>query len=500
MPGMRHEGRAPHAGVLVRGKSEVNRLAEVARRYPAVYAAPGVVVVLLGAAALFGASLIVTGLLALVLAMIATAIYVVVHDGPTIVRAAAAKKIGVEPVQIAPTRALTTRAAVLPPARPFVGAPVVPTSRPAPTVVVPPPPPTVEANEARPAPTWREIREAEAIGANTPYVGFDLTRYCDLRLRWKEDLGSMFIVGMSGSGKTSAAVVLAVQTALDGGRLLIGDPHAREEEASLAGRVGYLRRAFMMPVAVDDDEILEIAQRAATIAKRRLGGDSDRSSIFLMIDEWTALLRGPRGKELEEALFTIGLEGRKVHVNAALFAQLSTIEMAGQVRNVATTTFAFRTRPDQARYAVGEKIGVDIRHYLDGQCYLMARRESFPSVQVPWIGPEDLAEVESDLAALRTSSESGEVGSEVERSALRSLRLVGGGEVVPKWLEVARSATSEVLEAYLERGMGSGQIAREILGAPEKGGQALMDARAAVEQVIRENVRPARPGAGEEDA
>jgi hypothetical protein len=459
----------------------MQKIAEWVRRNPVAIGAPGSLAVLLVSVWLFGATLfamlaMVFGVVILLGAIVAVGGFLA-QDARPIIAAAAAKRAGVDPPPTRPLLPTRVVSRALP-----VASPSFPTVQPvAAPVIVAPPPPTEEANEPQPAPTWHELRAAQVIGNGPPYIGFDLARYCDLRLRWKEDLGSMFIVGMSGAGKTSAAVVLAVQTALDGGALLVGDPHAHEEEESLAGRVGDLKRRFMLPVAVSDDEILEVAQRAAEIAKRRLGGDSDRSPIFLMIDEWTALLRGPRGTALEEALFTIGLEGRKVNVNAALFAQLSTIEMAGTVRSVATTTFAFRTRPDQARYAIGEKVNVDIRRYADGQCYLMARRESFPSVQIPWISPPEMAAVGAELRAL-------------PQSASRALpeRFPGPWWKAPGSVsEVVGSAPEaprkRILEAW-ERGDTESKMAKDVLGAPA-GGRDLELAMAVVREVVRQHLR-----------
>lgn len=454
---------------------------EWVKRNPVALGAPGVAVILIGAVALFGAGLIATGLIALVLATIVTAILFVFVDARPLARAAVAKRLNVEPPPVRPLvqARVLQRPTFAPPPIGTVLEPVVQAP-----VIVPPPPPTAEANEPQPAPTWSELRAASVIGNGPPYIGFDLMRYCDLRLRWKEELGSMFIVGMSGSGKTSAATVLAVQAALDGGALLIGDPHAHEEEESLAGRLGQLKRRFMLPVAVSDDEILEVAQRAASIAKRRLGGEQDRSPVFLMIDEWTAMLRGPRGAELEDALFTIGLEGRKVNVNAALFAQLSTIEMAGKVRSVATTTFAFRTRPDQARYAIGEKVKVDIRRYADGQCYLMARRESFPSVQIPWISPAEMVAVGQELSLLRSTSESTSKALPEHFPGPWWKRPVSVAEVVGSAPEAVRK---RILEAW-HRDDSESKIAQDVLGSAP-GGRELELARSVVREVVRQHLR-----------
>lgn len=461
-------------------KPRVKRVAEWVKRNPITAGMPLAAVLLVAAVVLFGIGLIGTLFLAVGAAVPLFILYAM-WDSRHLPRQMAEKRtLGeVQPV-VTPLRQVQSTRVV-----PLVAPQSFPTVHPitAP-VIVAPPPPTEKANEPRSAPTWHELRTAQIIGNGPPYIGFDLVRYCDLRLRWKDDLGSMFIVGMSGSGKTSVAVVLAVQAALDGGALLVGDPHAHEEEESLAGRVGNLKRRFMLPVAVSDDEILEVAQRAAAIAKRRLGGEQDRSPVFLMIDEWTALLRGPRGAELEDALFTIGLEGRKVNVNAALFAQLSTIEMAGKVRSVATTTFAFRTRPDQARYAIGEKVNVDIRRYADGQCYLMARRESFPSVQIPWISAAEMATVGQELSVLgSTSGSASRVLPEHFpgpwwKAPLSVAEVVGSAPEAPR---------KRILEAW-DRGDSESKIAQDVLGAP-RGGRDWELAVAVVREIVRQHLR-----------
>src|SRR6185503_18297307 len=66
---------------------------------------------------------------------------------------------------------------------------------------------------------------------------------------WRS-LYSTGLGGLQGSGKTWAATFLLAQSALNGARLVIGDPHAGDSE-SLAARTTPLAPSFLCDIADD---------------------------------------------------------------------------------------------------------------------------------------------------------------------------------------------------------------------------------------------------------
>jgi hypothetical protein len=250
--------------------------------------------------------------------------------------------------------------------------------------------------DARALTTWAELTMAGEIRPGPPVLGWDVIDRQIVRLRWKEDLGSVGVFGMSGSGKTTAGVVLAAQVAKAGGRLFLCDPHAGDDE-SLATRLEGLKPAFAGEVAQSEQEVVRALGQAVEMLEARKAGDEDRSPILVVADELTSLMLRARA-DVEPPLSLIGVEGRKYGVHACVFGQVGTAKDAGLVRSVVQSTLVFRMRPDQARYAVGYPLGTDIREYGDGQCYIAAKRDRYERVQVPWITPAEVAEIGRELA------------------------------------------------------------------------------------------------------
>lgn len=258
-------------------------------------------------------------------------------------------------------------------------------------------------------PTIMELMEAGELRAGQPiYIG--ITPEAEVvRQKWMEDIGSFFSLGASGAGKTTGALGMAVQVlieamerSVDGKCILIGDPHAGDDE-SLATQFEGLNQFLLHPVAATEQEILAMAEKLASIVDYRIANPRPKSDpwppIFALVDEWLRLYRSGVGKQLDALFCKVATEGRKKNMNVGLFTQGGTKDLSGDVRALATTTFVYRSRADQARYALGEKLPISPRGFRDGQCYVQTRHGQWNDIQQPYIGVREVADLGRMFAA-----------------------------------------------------------------------------------------------------
>lgn len=344
--------------------------------------------------------------------------------------------------------------------------------------------------------TWSDLDQAGEIRSDGAIViGWDMIEETLVRLDFKRDLGTIFFLGMSGAGKSTAAAAVAAQIAKRGGKLIICDPHGGEdsdgqrEDESLAAFLEGLTPAFLIPPSSTDREITSALTQAMSILQARIDGDKDRSPVLVFVDEWTRLVLKDDGT-MQDALTLIGVEGRKYEVNACLFAQLGTKQECGPVRDVATSTFTFRTRADHARYAIGRGTNVDIRNYGDGQCYVQARRETFERVQMPLVTAQDLVAVGQTLGATDLPK--------LTRPPLHLVAEIGpDGERWGMSLDDDDQFDSQeelqVVQLY-KLGKSTQQIVQTMRGVPPGGTRRYRKLRDAVEAIIRVRLRDAEGG------
>jgi hypothetical protein len=346
------------------------------------------------------------------------------------------------------------------------------------------------------------LKDGVIVPGSVPYIGE--TPEETVRARWKEDLGSMVIVGQSGAGKTVAATTLGLQATMAGGRLMVGDPHAGDDD-SLAAMLSPLP-SRLRSVAQSPEEIADMLEHAVSIIDERYKpGNTERSPIFVTVDEITKLMLSKVARRIEAALMSIGVEGRKVNINAALFAQLGTIAKLGEVRDAATTTFVFRSRPDQARYAIGEKVNVDIRKYPDGCCYLMTRRVEYPRVQMPLVTRNDVAQVAAGLEgisagqmpytpAFREPSGSLPGAFRADVIDISGRQREGSGKAnraLPSKYQYTSDEADRIMRMWKVDKLMPAQMVKEIKGIDSNGGRDYIGWRDAALEVIRDRERGA---------
>jgi hypothetical protein len=217
--------------------------------------------------------------------------------------------------------------------------------------------------------------------------------------------GLLAIAGRSGSGKTATARLLIAQHCLHGGGVALIDGHGHAGAESLAQSCAPLRGAFLADPAIDDRAIWQTIQQIDDLARRRLGGDADRTPVLLVIDEFTSLaLRHPQAEDLIKRLIAFGNEYRKVGVTALLIghswkAGMISDRYGTALRSAIGTRLVHRTDPDNARYLLrsDELVGVD---RLPTGGALVFDGDSEPKrASVPLVRHTDLLAIAPRLAA-----------------------------------------------------------------------------------------------------
>lgn len=266
------------------------------------------------------------------------------------------------------------------------------------------PPPLIEPPAlTSPIPTFGQLLDQGRIGQGRPLLlGYDASTGAPIEGSW-ESLYTAGIGGLQGSGKTWAAVFLLAQSALQGAKFIICDPHAHDSE-SLAARLAPLRAALLCDVASDDRSILAALKLAdSKLQGRKAGTIAGRWPIVVAIDEFLALRRGKLADALPPLIEGLSTEGRKLGCYALLLAQRWDKTAIGDFRNTLASSFVYRMRPAEARMLTGmqgESVPDDTLTLAPGECYLLDTRGDCRKVIIPQMAPADIARVGELLAEI----------------------------------------------------------------------------------------------------
>jgi hypothetical protein len=329
--------------------------------------------------------------------------------------------------------------------------------------IVSPPPPA--------PPRFAELLSAGHIGHGRPLLyGYS----SDGEVRHEgEEATSVLIAGQPRNGKSNTEASLAAQHALNGGQLVVCDPHAGNHR-SLAMRLQALASAFLEPIADSPEAITAAVRRvhdelqdrkargADWLRRRRAAERAPERLIALVIDEWTALLRGPAAGELQGMLADIVSEGQKYRVVALLAAQQWHAAQVGGtlVRNVVPTVIAHRCRGDDMRAVScmrAEAIPEDTLALQPGEAYLLAPEHHLRRIRVPAVEGEDLARVGRLLPNARARVEG--AGRTAGR---RSEILPGGAEEPVEGLPEGTGIDRDAVVALLAEGLSVYAIAGRL--------------------------------------
>ena len=231
-----------------------------------------------------------------------------------------------------------------------------------------------------------QLYQSDQLPKDKFLIGFDLEDEQPIIAGWSS-LYSALIGGQSGSGKSTLIRNVLAQSALQGGRFAILDPHFASGEESLGASLMPLRRQMLFDVASNDNEMVQAIKYIADVGQRRLAGtEPDRTPLVVIVDETTALLsRGKVAPQLLALLEMIAQETRKVGVYAMCIGQQFSAEtMKTTARNSFVSMLSCRARRDVARIQSGNIQFAKLAEQLTvGQAVWMAPDGQVKRLAVP---------------------------------------------------------------------------------------------------------------------
>ena len=341
-------------------------------------------------------------------------------------------------------------------------------------------------------PTFANLLDQGRVGKGNPLIlGFDETDGTEISGTWL-DLYSTAVAGMSGTGKTTSQRFLACQTALQGAKFAIIDPHAGASDDSLAATLQPLSSAFVCEPASNDKAILETVRYVADVGKRRIEGkDSDTTPLILWADELTALLgRSAIGDELAELLERVAQEYRKRFVFVCGSGQIWTASRTtSELRDSFASVLCHRMKRAQARMLLPTEEAQQVERLATGHAVLWRTSGTTQTITVPNCTASDVRRVANLLTndqptmprVLVTNSSQVSHGETSDYSASASVKTI-----TP---EAAR-----IVGLFLD-GKDAGQVVTEISGLTNKNGSPYMRKLAEVQAVIRSELANARMSA-----
>lgn len=320
-------------------------------------------------------------------------------------------------------------------------------------------------------------------------VGTSLDDGSDITATWG-NLYSALIGGMSGSGKSTLIRSLLAQSALQGGRFVVIDPHYGAGEESLGASLQPLRNLMLCDVASNDREMSSALKYVADIGKRRLSGqDTDKTPIVLVCDETTGLLqRGNIAEQLIDVLGMISQETRKVSLYAFCIGQnFSGQVLPTEVRNSFVSFISCRARRDVARTQSGSsEFGRFAEHLTTGQAVWMTPSGDVHRVAVPNCTQSHLQHVAQSLTVN---------ANENLMSCPMTQPMIGDSNSGQAAQDFISEVISEVMSAEEQRirelfigGASVGDIAVEVFGVSKKAGQPYVNACGTVQAAIRKSM------------
>jgi len=346
-------------------------------------------------------------------------------------------------------------------------------------------------------PTFADLLRLGMVGPGRPMVlgytpdGAPLTG--SLR-----DLYSVAIAGKPGSGKSNSEAFLAAQTIVQGGKLVVIDPHA-DADGSLASTLAPLTPAMLTrPASTDAEMVAALTIVQDELARRRAGAPCAVPWI-VALDEWTSLVRRARVSPILSALVeAIAMEGRKLQIFAMVSGQVWNAESAGgtPLRDSLGSVVLHRMSPSAARLLV-PGVGREVAELKVGQALLYRTSGDLVPVQIPLTTRQDLgavvgqlprptdqiplevvAEAEDDIQDVLEAQESTFAAPSTSASATGSR-----GFLTAKARDCGLALSPEEWDILgrLDRGQSPHRVASDLAGA--SGGRPYTRKRAEVDQL-----------------
>lgn len=332
-----------------------------------------------------------------------------------------------------------------------------------------------------------------------------------------EDFCTIGAGGTMGTGKSNDGAFYLAQVLAVGGIGYVADPNNGHSQ-SLGNRLGRMKELLAAPIAKTPEEILNLVRRVRRLLDQRIDtNDEGETPLILLIDEFTALmLDDDVAKELPKLLSTINTQGRKYGVFVFLLAQLWGAEMTGgtKVRNLLAGRICHNLPMQEARNLLGlpaSAMPKDIGSLRRGECYVRTLQGALHRVTIPLVDAQGVSDLRKLVAGAETDVIAeviapGLPGGFPDRAikAVPTLRAITGQSpgnqmattraIGPALLKLADVADQEpeFLRTWIVKQLRArkplSEICKAVHPAAERGGNPYTVARAAVEEVIGEEM------------
>lgn len=298
-------------------------------------------------------------------------------------------------------------------------------------------------------PPFSDLVNRGILGPNKP-LGLGLSPDGSLVEGTWEDISANAIAGLMGSGKTTTAAFIAAQAIMQGGKIVICDPHGNAPEGArkdtLLYRLAPLRNHFMCEAAISPQAILASVKLVHTELRERIEGKRPANDpVLLVIDEFSSLMR--RNDEISDEISKIleiaGTEGRKFLVSIDLLSHQWHVSRmgGGALRSILTSAYLHRLPRSTARMLA--PIGtLETAFFAPGEGYLF-NGDGLQRIFVPLTTSEDLDRIAGNTRALPViDAASVEIlqmfasGMNVSDIVRQKYDLTGGGAYNTKLIEV----------------------------------------------------------------
>lgn len=246
-------------------------------------------------------------------------------------------------------------------------------------------------NYAQPKDASDEDEDFDSAPARKPDDAKGIVRYADIMHRipsgkallgvnpvtgrlaltdW-EKFKCLWVVGSSSTGKSNTVYGKAMEAVNAGAKLLVIDQHANKPD-SLSRKLQPFKSSFLLPVAVEDHEVISVLDLFRDEFERRVKGGRYTQKIVLICDEMNRMVRNAAlNKALQDIVAICGEESRGFGMYGWFISQKAV--HLKWLRDSAITVIAHRvTRFEEAKLACNDdrKAANRLLTYPVGRTYI----------------------------------------------------------------------------------------------------------------------------------